>query len=64
MPIKKHSCNGYKGNMEGAKFQNERYGVGNRVCSTNAKGDFICSVCGEIIKNESGFVSKKLGAKK
>jgi len=50
--------------MEGAKFQNERYGVGNRVCSTNAKGDFICSVCGEIIKNESGFVSKKLGAKK
>lgn len=49
MPIAPHNCTSdSKGNTQGAKFQDQKYGQGRRVFTTNKTGDkSTCTVCGQ-----------------
>lgn len=40
------------------KFQDETYGVGNRVHNVGGKGD-KCTVCGKINSDSNSYVRKK-----
>ena len=47
-----------------AKYQDAKYGKGNRVVTVNKGGDLLCTVCGKANGRMAKLVEKEVEAKK
>ncbi len=65
MKMIKCGCTSYLGNPNGAKFQNETYGEGNRVATVSAdEKTYKCTVCEKEHAGKSEFKESKGNKKK